>query len=1123
MSTQQSSGHPATRLDFQETDGNRDLMSLVREHDWSATPLGDAKNWPQSLRTVIDIMLTSRYAMWMGWGEQLTFLYNDAYRPTLGIKHPWALGSAAREVWAEIWPDIGPRIDTVLTTGKATYDEGLQLFLKRSGFPEETYHTFSYSPLSGDDGRVAGMLCVVTEETDRIIGARRMAFLHKLASGLASCNTEEEVLAAIERHAGLNTHDLPFSLLYLFDSDGSGQAQLACAAGIERGHAAAPTAIPPETAESVWPAAEIFKEATSRVDNLAGRLSHVRLPTGAWDRPPEMAAVVPIRQQGQERPAGFLVAAVNPYRRYDSAYSGFIDLLAGQLTAGLANARAYEEERRRTQALAELDRAKTAFFSNVSHEFRTPLTLMLAPLEDLMDRSRQESSSADRETLAIVHRNGLRLQKLVNTLLDFSRIEAGRMQATFEPTDLGALTAELASVFRAAMERAGLRFTIDCRPLPQPVYVDCEMWEKIVLNLLSNAFKYTLQGSVTVSLTDRGDFAELSVADTGTGIPEKELPDIFKRFHRIEGSRGRTHEGTGIGLALVQELVKLHGGTVSVTSTVDRGSTFTVILPFGARHLPQDRIGTHRSAESATLRADTYLQEALRWLPPEKRKDAPEAPDLGAVCETQPHSKRGHVLLADDNADMREYVRRLLSADFRVTAAENGEEALACALADLPDLVLTDVMMPGLDGFGLLHRLRAHPATSSIPVVMLSARAGEEASIQGLELGADDYLVKPFTARELLARVRAHLALKRERQATQERLTRIFSQAPVAICVLRGPQLIVDLANSTCRDLLPGREIVGRGLAEVIPASANSHVLRSLKAMLESGEIFEARELSVVYDRDRDGVPEDHWFNLVAHPLYEANESISGIIAVASEVTAQVLSREQLLKANRELEEFTYVASHDLQEPLRTVSIYTRLLLERCSPNMDAEAAEYAGFVSAGAKRMELLVQDLLSYSRVIHSEQEPPQLADLNKALEDALKMLYGSLQETGAVIAHETMPKVWADEKQLTQVFQNLLSNALKYRREGEPPRVHIGAKRSRGDWVVSVQDNGIGFAPRHAGRIFGLFKRLHRDQYPGTGLGLAICKRIIERYGGRIWALSEGEGQGATFCFKLRGEAR
>jgi PAS domain S-box-containing protein len=436
--------------------------------------------------------------------------------------------------------------------------------------------------------------------------------------------------------------------------------------------------------------------------------------------------------------------------------------------------KAHEREiARQREELAKLDELKTQFFANISHEFRTPLTLMMGPLEDAMAEP-EGLSAANRERLELAHRNSLRQLKLVNTLLDFSRIEAGRLQASYEPTDLALLTAELASVFRSAIERAGMRLVIDCPALPEMVYLDREMWEKVVLNLLSNAFKFTLEGEIEVSLRLVDSAAEMKVRDTGTGIPTNEIPQLFERFHRVKAARGRSYEGSGIGLALVQELVKLHGGNVRVESEIDRGSTFTVTIPLGKDHLPADRIGGARTLASTGLRGEAYVQEALRWLP--ERQDVADdvqiAPPL-SPSEPFRHSVRAseqpsRILLADDNADMREYVRRLLREQYEVLAVADGESALKSAREQRPDLILSDIMMPRLNGFELLRAVRADRDLKSIPVILLSARAGEESRVEGLDAGADDYLVKPFSARELLARVGSHLAMARIRRESEE-------------------------------------------------------------------------------------------------------------------------------------------------------------------------------------------------------------------------------------------------------------------------------------------------------------------------------------------------------------------
>lgn len=1102
-------------VDSSQLAGDGELAGLVRRRDWSSTPLDAVDRWPQSLRTVVNILLTSRYAMWMGWGDRLTMLYNDAYRPTLGIKHPWALGSPASEVWAEIWSDIGPRIETVLSTGRATYDEGLLLFLQRSGFPEETYHTFSYSPLTDDDGKTAGLLCVVTEETERIINERRMSTLRQLGSALAACSTEGEVLAAVSTCLGGNTKDLPFTLTYLYDS--SGCANLACTTGIAKGHPAAPLHLG-SASEEAWPARDVLETSAPWViDDLAAREYASELPTGAWNKPPRQAAVVPIKAQGHERPAGFLVVGTNPYRGYDASYAGFIDLIAGQLAAAVANARAYEHERRRAEALAEIDHAKTQFFSNVSHEFRTPLTLMLGPLEDVLANREGGISAADRNLLTVAHRNSLRLYRLVNSLLDFSRIEAGRTSARYVATDLAQFTAELVSSFRSATDRAGLRLSVECPALNEPVFVDHEMWEKIVLNLLSNAFKFTFEGGITVRLARTNGHAELRVSDTGTGIPEDEMPHLFKRFHRVEGARGRTFEGSGIGLALVQELVRLHGGSIRAESAEGTGTTFAVGIPLGKAHLDASQIETAASGRGSDgTRAEAFVEEALRWLPP--TEDA-----YGERTERRHGDERAEtVLIADDNADMRDYLGRLIEPRYRVLSAMNGDAALRLALTQQPDLILSDVMMPGLDGFGLIKALREDASTKTTPVILLSARAGEESRSEGMDAGADDYIVKPFAARELLARVGAHLKLARARRNAEEairesgeRLQQVFAQAPVAVAVFRGRELIIELANEEYQKFLPGRKLIGRPLWQAMP-DLNETVLEILDNVFVSGEPFIGNEYCVPLDRDDDGVLEDCWFTFVYQPIKEADGTVSGIVVVAVDVTTHVRARVGLERANRELEQFAYVSSHDLQEPLRMVNIYSQLLLRKLSA-ADADAEKYAGFIDQGVRRMEQLIQDLLSFSRVVHMEAAAIGIADLDESLSQAIEILKTLIEETGATIYGGSLPKVRAETGQLGHVFQNLISNSIKYRKEGVAPEIRIHAERIGQQWTVAVRDNGIGFEQQYSERIFGLFKRLHKNEYPGTGLGLAICQRLIERYGGSMRA--EGRpGEGATFFFTL-----
>ncbi|MGN6611944.1 MAG: SpoIIE family protein phosphatase [Angustibacter sp.] len=730
-----------------------DLLAV----DWDNTPLGQPEDWPRSLQNAVRILLTSRFSMWMAWGPDLTFFCNDAYRrDTLGAKYPWALGRPASEVWSEIWDDIGPRINRVMTDRVATWDESLLLFLERSGYVEETYHTFSYSPLADDDGNVEGMLCVVKEDTEQVIAARRMMTLRDLGSRAHSDLTEADTIASACKHLADNAQSVPFGLVYLFDDDGS--ARLAGRSLVPAGHPMAVPRLDVSDPDAAWPVTELAAGRSVTVDDLPSRFADV--PVGAWKDPVLQAFCLPLSQNAQSTPYGFLVLGLNRYRPFDESYRVFAQLVAGQIAAAITDARTFEFERRRAEALAELDQAKTDFFTNVSHEFRTPLTLLLGPAEDALADQSEPLSPGQRERMEVIHRNGQRLLRLVNSLLDFSRLEAGRAEPEFAAVALDRYTSELVSMFDSAMKSAGLELTTDVQPLEAPVWVDPDHWAKIVLNLLSNALKFTFQGGVTVALRQQAGHVVLRVTDTGIGIPASEVQHLFERFHRVHGAQSRSYEGSGIGLALVAELAAVHGGEVQAESAVGEGTTFTVRIPL------QDRVSTGQAADSrrhalnAQEQSRGFVLEAQRWVDGESQHRGSRAlADTVAVDADRPR-----VLVVDDNADMRHYMAGLLASEYEVQTASDGVEALRAAFRRPPDLVVTDVMMPHLDGFGLMRALNDDPRTVGVPVLMVSARGGEDGTIEGLEAGADDYLVKPFAARELMARVRVNLELDRVRR-----------------------------------------------------------------------------------------------------------------------------------------------------------------------------------------------------------------------------------------------------------------------------------------------------------------------------------------------------------------------
>jgi len=825
--------------------GGGEMGARLRAYDWTSNPLGDPEAWPRSLKTAARIMLTSRQPIWLGWGRDLTYLYNDAYKSIIGGKHPWALGRPTAEVWPEIFNEIAPMLATAMKGDEGTYVEEQLLIMERSGYPEETYYTFSYSPVPDDNGEVGGIICANTDDTRRVIGERQLALLRELAMATVDARTVEGACRRAARGLATDPKDLPFALIYLVEPDGR-TILLAGSTGFTGAHPAAPLSLPID-ASTPWPLADVLRgDAPKLVADLASRFGR-EFPGGFWNQSPSQAALIAIPARGDTGRKGVLVAGLNPFRLFDDDYRSFLELAAGEIGSSIANAQAYEEERRRAEALAEIDRAKTIFFSNISHEFRTPLALMLGPLEDaLNDRSTTVLGEIQRDRVEVAHRNALRLLRLVNSLLDFSRIEAGRTRASFGPTDLSAFTAALVSSFRSAMDRAGLRLELHCPPLPQAVHVDREMWEKIVLNLVSNAFKFTFEGMISVEVrqTSDGAAAELVVRDTGTGIPAAELPRLFERFHRIEGARGRTFEGSGIGLALVHELVKLHGGTIEVASELGRGSSFTVRLPFGTAHLPRERVATAASPSTGSG-AEAYVLEALRWLPHALGDIALTGAPAAAPAPDAVRGDGAFIILADDNTDLRDYVRRLLEHEgYRVEAVADGEAALAAVRRRRPDLIVSDVMMPRLDGFGLLRALRQDEALRELPIVLLSARAGEDARVEGLDAGADDYVSKPFSARELLARVRANLQSARVRKQAERHRELLVNELnhrvkntltavqSLAMQTLRNAPNLDDgrrafdarlIALSKAHDILVRENWEAAGLREIVAEALAAH------------------------------------------------------------------------------------------------------------------------------------------------------------------------------------------------------------------------------------------------------------------------------------------------------------
>ncbi|MCG6156481.1 ATP-binding protein [Rubinisphaera margarita] len=1090
--------------------GDGEMAERINGLDWATTSLGPIPDWPICLKNAVQLMLTSRFPMFVWWGDRLLNLYNDAYAPILGERHPAALGGIAPDIWSDIWSIIGPQADFVMSERRSTWNEELLLVMQRNQFREETYFTFSYSPLIDDEGNVGGIFCACTEDTQRVLAGRRLQTLRHLAERTGTENQSQEDASRFAATAlARNPHDLPFVLLYLLDDQK--RARLAGSCGLLPNDAVCPQIIDLEHDQTPWPFVEVLEtEQPVEVGNLSERFGPLRC--GVWPESPENAYVMPL---SNNRLMGFLVTGISPYLEFDRNYQTFLQLTGRHVGMAIANAEAHEEEKQRAKSLADLDIAKSRFFSNISHEFRTPLALLLSPLEDVLKMQSEQLTSEQSQLLDTAHRNALRMLKLVNTLLDFSRLEAGRVQATFQPTDLAKFTSDLASNFRSACERVGLDLNVDTAPLAELVYVDRKMWESIVLNLLSNAFKFTTRGEINVVLEADRESVVLAVRDTGCGIAEHEIPHLFQRFHRIDETRGRVQEGSGIGLALVHELVLMHQGTIEVESEPEKGTTFTVRLPVGKEHLPADRLQGGGEDATLSVSSDHFAEEALRWIAEDEIEDP---------AEEDPYLNRGtlpRILIVDDNVDMRRYLSRLLQADYELIIADDGREALEKAVSESPDLILADIMLPEMDGFKLLRALRDDPRTKVLPILLLSARAGEEARVAGIRAGADDYLTKPFASRELLASISTHLTLADIRREAAEsireseaRFRNMADHAPVMIWVRDDEghctylnRLWYEFTGSSPEEGLP---VDWTALIHPEDRQSNRH---SFTAALE-----ERDPIRLEYRLKRhDG--EHRWVIDAASPRFNSEGKFLGYVGSIIDITDLKAVESELRESARRKDDFLAMLGHELRNPLAPI----RTGLDFLAVEGDPRNEQMIQLMQEQMEHLVRLVDDLLDVSRIMRNKielrREPVRIQEVVRKSIDAVRQLIDrENQQLTTKISDEPL---WlnADPVRIVQILENLLNNACKYTQsEGQ---IGVSVWSTDAEVYISVKDNGVGIDPELMPTIFEAFtqssRSLDRSQ-GGLGIGLTLVKRLVEMHEGTITVESAGSNQGSTFTVQF-----
>ncbi|KAJ3152932.1 hypothetical protein HDU89_001140 [Geranomyces variabilis] len=1128
--------------------------------------------------------------MILWWGKERTIIYNQAYIPIFGSRHPTVLGTCACDAWKEVWDVIGPMMKEV-DEGGVTFSEDQMLEVTRSGYVEEAYFTYSFSPVPSPDGSVAGIITPIQETTSRILSQRRLTMIATLSQQMGKMYSAQGALHIASQIFASQCADVPVSGVYLLHK-GSDKLTLEGRSGLFPSDPSLPAEVIPgdPVAEALWP----FAAALSSSDMIEVEVGDLwnGASGGIWPERPHTAVVLAIRLSEAEDPLGLLVMGINPRKKLDAAYREFCDGLRKQLAIGILNAKAYEEEQRRAEALAALDLAKTKYIANISHELRTPLTLLRLPISALLEDD--TLSPETRAQVQLMDRATLRLMKLVNTVLDFSRLLSGKGIAQYVLTNIASLTRDITSMFRSAIEAGGLQLAID---IPDDIgnlmmYLDLDHYEKILSNLLSNSYKFTLQGSITVSLQwandtkdelGRSDFVSLSVTDTGCGIGASDLPRLFERFYIVENTASRSHEGTGIGLALTMELVTLHGGTCVATSELGVGTTITIQLPIDTSRVPpaaysressdlqMSRNNSHSSVVAGFLAEVSTWAENSRapWQVPLPPKEiAPLSVPTLEPERTDPY----HVLVADDNSDVRNYLSKLLRDRYQVTITVDGQQAYDEAVRHPPDIIVSDCIMPNVGGFELITKIRANKDLQYTPVILLSVRAGEEARLEGLvKANADDYLVKPFSAKELLARVQTHLEighlrkkLVKELRAKESEFQIMCSMAPVGI-VRADEEGRLIFANGYWANLA-GQD------HKQDPATWGDHVHPDDRSRvraefdLHNGETKSG--YSVEYRLVTPGGAVKH---VVAHcvPSCQPGRPVEWFIGTLDVSERESLYRERLamrlheIETEREraneadehrkhVEAFTDMVCHEVRNPLNSVlqsadllreAAEKRIALEASNPNVASSSAldlELIKAIHMCAQHQKVIVDDVLSLSK-LHGSRIilSPIWSDPGQILSRMVTMFFADALRQGIRLESalensvgDQSDEVFVDVDRVVQIAFNLLSNAMKFvvrseKREvkiiltvgpavseDRPPAEENGAYYC--ELMLTVRDTGIGMTDEEQVALFQRFSQASPKtyrEYGGSGLGLFICKEMIELMNGDI-SVTSAKGRGTEF---------
>jgi len=807
---------------------------------------------------------------------------------------------------------------------------------------------------------------------------------------------------------------------------------------------------------------------------------------------------------------------------------------ANEVAAASAQLKAANEELERLYAKTlELDKLKSEFFANVSHELRTPLTLILAPLQSRAHRP--DLSDADRRETDMMLRNARLLYRHVSDLLDAAKLEAGRMAIHYSRLDLASLSRDVACHFEALAADRLIDFKVIA---PEILWaeVDSEKIQRTLINLLGNAFKFTPDGgTISMTLSCLDDDVQIAVRDNGPGVPEELRAAVFDRFRQAEGGTQRRFGGTGLGLAIVKDFVLLHHGEVSVADAPSGGALFLVRLP--------------RLAPAGTMLDDTesQLDPVMMALP----ADAPQPPPVNEMPREEADDLAPVVLVVEDNADMNAFICETLRAQYRVISAFNGREGLEKALTVIPDLIVSDVMMPVMSGDLMVVALGQHDSLNSVPILMLTAKTDEAMRIGLYERGIQGFLNKPFSPEELLARVGALVAarlrmreeLARREAESNKRFAAVFQTSPVGIAIaMMSDGTIVDM-NQSMETLLgySREEVLGKTGADIhlwVDADARASVLDAMRAgdVIHNYEAQFRRKSGEVIDISYSGCQVDiagvpHFLGVAADitPQKDIRRAIEHhrdhLEALVSTRTAELAAaRDAAEAASRSKSVFLANMSHEIRTPINGI-LGMANILQRGDVSPD-QAGQLDSIVTSG-KHLLSVINDILDLSKIEASklvlEQKEFNLGDL---LRSVFAVIGESARAKGLqfVVSVSDVPHALrGDPTRLSQALVNYLGNAVKFTDHGRITLAGKVLEETAADYLLrfDVIDTGIGIAHEQQANLFTAFEQADNTtnrKYGGTGLGLAINQHIAQLMGGQVGVESTLD-QGSDFWLTVR----